>query len=312
MGSDSASPASGDVAAFLRAALADPEHAWSLGSFGARAEFSRDAGEPFTPLEGGRLGLATARGAIALRPSPELRPIAYETAFGADWSHAVALCLPEAACALGRRQVLTELGPDAQAARPEDRGAVLFDLGLGLPAVDACLRTRDPASLAALRAGAGRRLPEPGNALFARLDTLAGHRVFIARIGRIEVFSEGRGGGPRSLIAPRLLRTGRTHAATAPIPPGLVPVAACHPAHACKDRAGRPIPFRPERHAAFQASLERWGDPHLVGIKRAAEAGLVPDARGRHARNAVRVAAAQAACLGGARSGRGEETDPCP
>ena len=285
------------VPAFLRDALADPETGWSLGGFGALAEFRRDPEEPVSALADGRLGLATARGAIALRDLPGLRPVAYETAFGRDWSHAVALCLPEAACAMGRRRVLTELGPDAEAARPEDRGGVLFDLGLGLAAADACLRTRDPATLAALRASAGRSVLDADVPVLSRLDTLDAHRLFVARIGRIELFAPpGAGPGPRSFIVPRLLRGGRTHAATASIPAGLVPPAACHPPHPCKDREGRRIAYRPERHAAFQALLARWGDPRLLAIKRAVEAGDEPGAADRQARNALRVAHAQALC----------------
>ena len=46
------------VAALLREALADPETAWSLGSFGAIAEFMRDPGEAVHPLPDARLGVA--------------------------------------------------------------------------------------------------------------------------------------------------------------------------------------------------------------------------------------------------------------
>ena len=275
------------VTALLRAALADPETAWSLGSFGAIAEFMRDPDEPVRALADARMGLSTARGAIALTPGPDLRPVAYETAVASGWNHAVALCLPAEACAMGRRGVVTELGPDRDAARAEDRADILFDLGLDLLAVDACVRTRDPDALACLRAGTGRALFDPANPIGPHLVAMSPHRVFLARIGRIEVYAPipGPGGtspeGPHTHVLPKLLRGGRTHAATTPIPAGFVPCAGLHPPHPYKDMLGRRIAFDPGRLDAFQALLARWGDPALRAIKRG---GAAPDGAVSHQR----------------------------
>lgn len=60
-----------------------------------------------------------------------------------DWSHRVALCLPHNSCAMSQRTGITELDPDREALRPEDRDAVLFDLGLSTRKVDVCVRSRD-------------------------------------------------------------------------------------------------------------------------------------------------------------------------
>jgi hypothetical protein len=299
--------------ALLSRMLADPETAWSLGSFGAIAAFVRNPGEDCAPLGNGRLGLATARGAIALTPVQGLRPIAYESAFSSGWNHAIALCLPEQACAMTGRRVVMELGPDEAAARPEDRTSLLFDLGLGLRAVDACVRTRDPETLACLRAGVGRLLFAPGNPAAAGLVAMSPHRVFATRIGRIEVFTPipGAGGtspeGPHTHVLPKLLQAGRTHAATTPIPPGFVPCGAIHPAHPYKDASGRRIPFQRERHDAFQRLLDVWGEPALVAAKRAAEGGVeavaAPGQRRRDLRSARRAAAVQAAFLRGETDG---------
>ena len=221
--------------ALLREALADPGTAWSLGSFGAIAEFMRDPDEPVLALPDDRLGLATARGAIALTPSSDLRPIAYETAVSSGWNHAIALCLPEATCAMNRRTVVTELGPDRNAARVEDRDGILFDLGLGLLAVDACVRVCDPEAVERLRAGVGMPLFDHANPIRPHLVAMSPHRVFLARVGRVEVYAPipGSGGtspeGPHTHVLPKLLRSGRTHAATIPIPAGWVPCAGLHP-----------------------------------------------------------------------------------
>ncbi|MCG5244091.1 DUF6925 family protein [Azospirillum doebereinerae] len=300
-----------EVAALLRAAVADPATAWSLGSFGAVAEFLRDADEPVRlGDDGARLEARTARGGLRLRFDPAVRPVAYETAAGTGWSQAVALCLPADACAMSGRGVVTELGPDADALAPEDRDGVLFDIGLGLPQTDACVRSADPRVVERLRAGVGRALFDPENPLGRAMPELSPTRVFLGRFGRIEVGQPipPPGGaspeGPHTHVLPRLLAAGRTHAATAPIPDGWVPVVHLFPPHPAKDGNGRPIPFDRGRHAAFQALLERHGVPALVGLKRAVLEALhrndppIDDAAlDRAQRLAVRVAVRQAATL---------------
>ncbi|MEE7440843.1 DUF6925 family protein, partial [Methylobacterium oryzae] len=152
-----------------------------------------------------------------------------------------------------------------------------------------------------LRALAGRPLLAAGaaampSAVFSGLD-----QVVITRIGRVEVFAPmadraAAGPGPRCHLLPQLLRLARTHAATAPIPPGWIPCGTLHPAHPARDGAGRPVPFDAGRHAAFGRVLDRWGDPALVALRRAVLDGQDPDpprAGGRFARSAIRAARAQ-------------------
>ncbi len=293
------------VSALLCDALDDPGTAWSLGSFGAIAEFMRDPDEAVSAQPDDRLGMATERGAIALSACSDLRPVAYETAVASGWNHAVALCLPEATCAMSRRGVVTELGPDREAARERDRDAILFDLGLDLLAVDACVRTSDPEAVACLRSGVGRPLFDPANPIGRHLVAMSPHRVFLARVGRIEVYAPipGPGGtspeGPHTHVLPKLLHSGRTHAATTPIPAGWVPCAALHPAHPYKDMMGRRIAFDAARYEAFQILLDRWGDPDLLAVKRGGEPRPDSPVSGRHAQGARRVAEVQARILRG-------------
>lgn len=264
------------VRALVEDALQDHTTAWSLGTFGVIAEFMRDPDEPAARFNDGRLGLATARGVIAFNDLAQVRPFAYETASRSapGWNHAVALCLPEAECTMNQRSVVTELGPDRDAARPEDREAVLFDLGLGALQVDACVRSADPEVIACLRAGAGLPVFVPDNPIGPRLPAMSPHRVFVARFGRIEVFQpipppDGKSPeGPHTHVLPQLFRSGRTHPATAPIPLGLVPCAALHPAHPLKDMMGAPIAFDRARYDAFGRLLELWGDPELCALRR--------------------------------------------
>jgi hypothetical protein len=62
-------------------------------------------------------------------PYSDCRLGASESLTTQSWNQRVALCLPEAACTMSRRPVLSEIGPDRGALRAEDRFALLFDLG---------------------------------------------------------------------------------------------------------------------------------------------------------------------------------------
>ena len=288
--------------------LADPEAQWSLGTFGAIAEFMRDADEPAEVVrEEPVAAVVTPRGGIRLEVRLGLRPIAFETITTQSWSQRVAFCLPERESTTSRRTVLTELGPDAQALRAQDRGGVLFDLGLGLLQVDCCIRTSDAALTDGLRAHAGRSLFEHGNLAMGLILRHSPHRVFMTRAGRAEVYQAipVPGGtapeGPHTHVLPKLLAHGRTHAATEPIPKGWVSCAHLYPAHPLRDGYGRAQPFDGGRYAAFQRLLSRHGDAEHLQLKRnvikALNTGAGPEAiampSDRFAQASIRVALRQ-------------------
>jgi hypothetical protein len=271
--------AEADVHALVEQHLDDAESGWSMGAPGAIAEFVRSPDEPALRTPG---AVATDRGGIRVTVPPGCRPLAYETPAGPDdhWNHAVALCLPVARAHRAGRQVVTELGADPEPLRSQDSGAVLFDLGLGTPIVDACVRTSDPGLLEILRAGCGRPLFEPGSPLAAALVAAGPHRVFDTALGRVEVYAAipppgGRSpDGPHTHLLPALLRAGRTHGATVPVPDGWVPCGHLYPPHPLTDRAGRPRPFDAARLAAFEALLARYGDPAQLEIAAAVRAAV--------------------------------------
>ena len=260
------------VAGFLDAQMADAETQWSLGTFGAIAEFARDAGEPVAlSRDTASLAAVTERGGIRIELRPEMRPFAFETTTKDSWNHRIALCLPEAACAMNARTVLTDLGADSAALRERDRDAVLFDLGLGALQVDCCVRIADPEIAAQLRAHCGQ--PVFSSSAMGIILATNPHRVFLSRLGRIEVFQpipppDGKSpDGPHTHVLPGLLRHRRTHAATEPIPEGLVPCAHVYPPHPAKDGMGHGRPFDRARHEAFQAILRNYGDPKFLALK---------------------------------------------
>jgi hypothetical protein len=292
----------------LAAQMADPEASWSLGTFGAIAEFARDGDEPVElSRTNDDLAAVTARGGMRIASREHMRLFASESTTRESWSQRVSLCLPENRCAMNGRSALTELGPDAEALRGQDRDAVLFDLGLGALQVDACVRVADSKVTAELLPHAGRSLFEPGNPAMMIILGASPHRVFISRLGRIEVFqpippADGKSPeGPHTHVLPKLLRHRRTHSATEPVPDGFVPCAHLYPPHPTRDAVGRGRPFDGGRHAAFQSILRAFGDPAAVALKQriieAIAAGADPTAIAvtdqRFARTAVRVALRQ-------------------
>ncbi|MDI3563408.1 hypothetical protein OWC48_23775 [Bradyrhizobium sp. Arg816] len=94
------------------------------------------------------------------------------------------------------------------------------------------------------------------------------HRVFISRIGRAEVFQPIPPPGPHTHVLPKLLAHRRTHAATEPLPDGWIPCAHLYPAHPLRDQLGRKREFQSQYQGAFQALLERYGEPAIATLKR--------------------------------------------
>jgi hypothetical protein len=188
--------------------------------------------------------VATPRGAIRLEPTDGCECIPYKPRSARDErNYGVAVCLPEPQARLEQRDVPTELGADGAAIRPQDRAARLFDLGFGTPYATLCVRTDDAGLIARLREGAGRPILD-NTELFDHLACSSPHRVFVSRLGRIEVYQAiaPRGGqtpeGPHTHLLPRLVKARRTHTANALLPQGLIPCATFYPTGSIKSVAG--------------------------------------------------------------------------
>jgi hypothetical protein len=294
----------------LHAHIADADTQWSLGTFGGIAEFSRDRDERvrLTQSETGAAAV-TARGGIAIDLSEDCRPFAFECITKSSWSQRVALCLPAGGCAMNRRTVLTELDVDDAALQPEHRGSTLFDLGLGALQADLCVRIDDYNTVARLRSHCGRSVFDPANPAMGLLLETNPHRVFISRIGRIEVYqpippASGKSpDGPHTHVLPKLLKTRRTHAATEPIPEGWIPCAHLYPGHPVRDAGD---PFDAACHDSFQGMIERFGPAECLAIKRrvveAIGSGEPPSnltaTLDRHGRTGIRIALRQLKAAG--------------
>src|SRR5262249_27864408 len=152
-------------------------------------EFTRDPGEPAEQKRScDAVSIVTEKGGLRIVPRPALRLVASESPTTESWSHRVAFCLPQDGCAMSGRTTLTEVGCDNDALRAGVRDGVLFDLGLGLLQIDACIRLDDPDVVAALRNRTGKSVFAPGNDAMHLILAANPHRIFISRVGRAEVF----------------------------------------------------------------------------------------------------------------------------
>lgn len=259
--------------------LANWQSGWSMGTFGAIAEFHQDLGEIPVIDDPARLTRATRRGGVRIEPTAlaNIVPVAYETLSPKRhrWSQALALCLPEHLARRPARQVLTEIGPDDNAIRGIDRTGILFDMGLSLPQCDFCVRTSDPKLLGVLRANLGLSVMDPANHAMAAILSAHPHRVALTNIGRVEVYQKIGGpdtggvspAGPHTHVLPKLLKGGRTHSANTPIPVGLLPVGSLHPGNPVSDEMGQDRPFDQRLHSAFQSLLKDFGIAEAVAVK---------------------------------------------
>lgn len=232
-----------DPAAVLREHLPNPVHAWSIGTYGAIAEFTRDPGEATEETISDNGGtVVTPRGALRIDLASPVTLADYESRghHGEDTVRTIMFCIDEAAARQNARTALTEIGPDDAAIAG---AGTLFDMGLGAGHVDVCVRTEDAALTATLRAHAGKSIFDPDNPAMAAIKNASPTRVFISCLGRIEIYqpigSTAKGiptpEGPHTHVLPKLLRLNRTHARNAAnsgngVPDGMVPALNLYPA----------------------------------------------------------------------------------
>jgi hypothetical protein len=271
----------------IRRMLGNLEAGWSLGTRGAIAEFHHVEGdpEPHVQLTPGGGEVVTARGAVRVRIEPQARAIAYEglSRRRDAWTQGISFCLPEGAAAMAGRSVLTDLGPDRAAARPEDRTAILFDIGIGAPHIDCCVRTRDRSLIRLLREGLGRSILAGANPQIEAIKEKSPSRVFMSRLGRIEVFQhigshrrqKPAPAGPHTHLLPALLQSRRDGRNDRAIPAGWLSALDLYPGNPVTDRSGRVRPFDIALHTSFQELLEQYAPPGYMEEKLLVAAAVV-------------------------------------
>ena len=276
-------PATAPTAGCIAAQMADAETQWSLGTFGAIAEFARDPDEPVeSQCAGAALSAVTARGGIRIEPQPrpaavrlrdhdqgKLEPAGRALPAGRSLRHERP---SRADRAWARRRCAARAGPR--------RASCSISASARLQ-VDACVRVSDPAVAAQLRAHCGQPTFAAGNPAGGIILAHSPHRVFISRRRPHRGLSAdpaGRTARARKARTPTCCSICCATAAPMPrpsrFPDGFVPCAHLYPAHPAKDAQGRSRPFDPRRHAAFESMLRRFGDPQFVALKERVRAAV--------------------------------------
>jgi predicted Fe-S protein YdhL (DUF1289 family) len=210
------------LSAELRRLAGEPNTGWSIGVYGAVAEFAA-RNDTLPEIEDGDepLLLRTSGGALRLRPPPGTRM--FELIGAAGKVERRVLALHRSRLSGAPASGVTELGADADAIEPSGRSARLFDLGVSGSLVRFCVRTSESALVAVLRQANGRSPFDPATGLVPALLANAPDRVVISPVGRIEVSGpilRSDREGPHTHLLPELLARRHEKEPDFPLPEG--------------------------------------------------------------------------------------------
>ena len=201
-----------DRAELVRRYLADPRTGWSVGTYGAIAEFQYDPDEPGLQLDLEAMAVRTERGALAIVSLEGVEPFGLTDDTGR--LREIAFCSEQRGA---QRTTVTDLGD------------LMFDVGIAVPHIDMLVRLRpdDVETAAALRAGVGHPLFAADNPAGLAIARASPTRILASSVARIEVHQPipppgGRSPeGPHTHLLPKFLAQGRTHPPKSPLPEGL-------------------------------------------------------------------------------------------
>jgi hypothetical protein len=201
-----------DPAELVRRYLADPLTGWSVGTYGAIAEFQYDSDEPGLQLDLEAMAVQTKRGALAIVSLEGVQPFGLTDDTGR--LREIAFCSERRGA---QRTMVTELGQ------------LTFDVGVAARHVDMLVRLRpdDAGTAAALRAGVGRPLFAADNPAGLAIAQASPTRILASPVARIEVHQPipppgaRSPEGPHTHLLPKLLAQGRSHPPGSPLPDGL-------------------------------------------------------------------------------------------
>lgn len=298
------------VFAILIKALRDLETSWSIGTFGAIAEFFHSPQFPTHIKESPtHLSAKTELGHLQIELHDELRIVPYEglSKIGTAWTQGVLICLPETLAALNRRSGIHEIEPEHSTCKTRTHRPVTFDLGLDVAHLEACIRTGDPELISVLRSHPGISLFSENPPLSARIKSANPVRSFRTKVARIDIYqavpeeNEETPLGPHTHISERLLSRKQIQAATIPLAQGLIPVLAYYPPNPVRDLNGELTEFDYDRYIQFQSLLREHGSPEFRDAKlmfaRAMTSKSNPEdcplPQSKHQRTAVRIAIRQ-------------------
>ena len=290
-----------DLSNVLEKFLRDPATSWSVGTFGAMAEFFHDAQTEINSTSY-TLSAHNSLGAIQIDTNEALRLIPYEglSKLEGAWTQGVLVCMPVELATMENRTGLYELNS-------KNTNAQIFDLGLGIEHLDVCIHTNNLNLISVLRAHIGSNVFEPKLHLVEVIQAVSPTRVFRSKAASIHVYSAIPAAGdetplgPHTHLSEKLLSHNQTQAATVPVPDNWVPVLAFFPPNPIRDGTGTVREFDMQAFVQFQDLLVRFGPEPLSQIKstfiQAMETNTGPDdylaPESKAERTALRVAIRQ-------------------
>lgn len=250
--------------------LADADTSWSVGCFGAIAEFHWVEDETSGPVM--PLGRATARGSIRIDPTAlgqDPLGLAWEApgGRGTGWTQRFVVHVPADEARMGSRNSLTRLG--------EDEDGTLFDIGIGAAHVDVCVASEDEELIALLDRCSGASIWDETNPAMAAIKEASPTRVFRSRAAELRVHQRigSRTGlptpsGPHTHVIRKLLQKVRAHDARIPVPDGRGVILSMYPPHPLRTPMGQRTTFQRAQWDRFQELLEGFGPPEYSAAKK--------------------------------------------
>ncbi len=227
----------GRIAEFVAESLEAKTGAWAVGCHGARIEFMCLPDEPCRiSVSGDRVTAVSARGGLQLTIGETVRALQLRSDHTREDFRAIFLVvsMTKLKAALPIATGLTPLGRDAGAIQPEGRNEHWYDLGLGRAHLRMSVRTAERELQERLTRASG--MPLPGVLQSAASAVLSPRltRVAESPIGRAEIFPSMSSmaqapEGPRALLVPEEIASGRTTPPGIDLPPVYVLGATFYP-----------------------------------------------------------------------------------
>ena len=263
--------------------LNDRSTSWSIGTFGAMAEFFHVSTEPLkTSKINTVLAAQTSLGAIQVTYTKSMRLIPYEglSKLEGAWTQGVLVCMPTNEAQMANSSRISEL-------ETVDNSSSVFDLGLCLGHLDVCIQTGSKELIDLFRLHIGKSLFDPDLDLIEAIKCASPTRIFKSKSACIKVYSHipATNGktplGPHTHLSTKLLKHNKTQAATIPLPKDYVPVFAFFPPNPIRDVTGLVRSFDANAFDNFQYLLGAFQPKPLARVKHmfreAMNKGVGPD-----------------------------------
>jgi predicted Fe-S protein YdhL (DUF1289 family) len=213
----------GEIAEFVGRSLEQKSGIWTLGCYGAIAEFvCQHDEECCVTVAGETITARSPRGALRLTIGEQVRALQLRVGNGYG---AIFLAVLKAKANLPVATTLTPLGLDECAIQPECRDQPWFDLGLGRDDLRFCIRSSSEELQDALNLVSGLPLSDVLQSVGATIITHGPARVVESPIGRAEIYTpvppmDGQSpDGPHTHLLSGHLTTGRATPLGIDLPP---------------------------------------------------------------------------------------------